>query len=97
MKDAIALADDSIDAPPQAGRNFLERTRTTLRTHRQSRLGLSFHLGIGGDNLLHTDRTNLRVRFSVANLTNRVDSTVLLNIQRDVLPYAARVPAGSRV
>jgi hypothetical protein len=30
-----------------------------------------FDLGIGADNLLHTDRTKLRVRFSVINLTNR--------------------------
>jgi hypothetical protein len=29
-----------------------------------------FDLGIGADNLLHTDRTRLRVRFSVINLTN---------------------------
>jgi carboxypeptidase family protein len=28
-------------------------------------------LGIGADNLLHTDRTKLRVRFSVINLTNK--------------------------
>jgi len=28
-------------------------------------------LGIGADNLLHTDRTRLRVRFSVINLTNK--------------------------
>jgi hypothetical protein len=28
-------------------------------------------LGVGVDNLLHTDRTKLRVRFSVINLTNR--------------------------
>jgi Carboxypeptidase regulatory-like domain len=30
-----------------------------------------FDLGIGADNLLHTDRTRLRVRFSVINLTNK--------------------------
>jgi hypothetical protein len=30
-----------------------------------------FDLGIGADNLLHTDRTKLRVRFSVINLTNK--------------------------
>ena len=30
-----------------------------------------FDLGIGVDNLLHTDRTKLRVRFSVINLTNK--------------------------
>ena len=29
-----------------------------------------FDLGIGADSLLHTDRTKLRVRFSVINLTN---------------------------
>jgi hypothetical protein len=29
-----------------------------------------FDLGLGVDNLLHTDRTKLRVRFSVINLTN---------------------------
>jgi outer membrane receptor protein involved in Fe transport len=28
-------------------------------------------LGIGADSLLHTDRTKLRVRFSVINLTNK--------------------------
>jgi hypothetical protein len=28
-------------------------------------------LGIGVDNLVHTDRTRLRVRFSVINLTNK--------------------------
>ena len=28
-------------------------------------------LGIGADNLLHTDRTKLRVRFSIINLTNK--------------------------
>jgi hypothetical protein len=28
-------------------------------------------LGIGADNLLHTDRTKLRGRFSVINLTNK--------------------------
>jgi len=63
----------------------------------EKRVGISFHFGIGGDNLLHNDRTNLRVRFSVAKLTNSVGSTVLLNVQRDTLPYAARVPVGSRV
>ena len=30
-----------------------------------------FDLGLGVDNLLHTDRTKLRVRFSVLNLTNQ--------------------------
>jgi len=40
----------------------------------EKRVGISFHFGIGGDNLLHNDRTNLRVRFSVANLTNSVGS-----------------------
>jgi hypothetical protein len=30
-----------------------------------------FDLGLGVDNLLHTDKTKLRVRFSVLNLTNR--------------------------
>jgi outer membrane receptor protein involved in Fe transport len=30
-----------------------------------------FDLGIGADNLLHTDRTRVRVRFSVINLTNK--------------------------
>jgi hypothetical protein len=30
-----------------------------------------FDLGVGADNLLHTDRTKLRVRFSVINLTNK--------------------------
>src|SRR5206468_9223573 len=30
-----------------------------------------FDLGIGADNLLHTDRTKLRVRFSVINLSNK--------------------------
>jgi hypothetical protein len=30
-----------------------------------------FDLGIGADNILHTDRTKLRVRFSVINLTNK--------------------------
>jgi hypothetical protein len=30
-----------------------------------------FDLGIGADNLLHTDRTKLRLRFSVINLTNK--------------------------
>jgi hypothetical protein len=30
-----------------------------------------FDLGIGTDNLLHSDRTKLRVRFSVVNLANR--------------------------
>lgn len=30
-----------------------------------------FDLGIGADNLLHTDRTKLRVRFSAINLTNK--------------------------
>jgi len=30
-----------------------------------------FDLGIGVDNLLRTDKTKLRVRFSVLNLTNR--------------------------
>ncbi len=30
-----------------------------------------FDLGIGADSLLHTDRTKLRVRFSVINLTNK--------------------------
>ena len=30
-----------------------------------------FDLGIGVDNLLQTDRTKLRVRFSVINLTNK--------------------------
>ncbi|HEY1308099.1 MAG TPA: TonB-dependent receptor [Vicinamibacterales bacterium] len=30
-----------------------------------------FDLGIGADNLLHTDRTKVRVRFSVINLTNK--------------------------
>ena len=30
-----------------------------------------FDLGVGADNLLHTDRTRLKVRFSVINLTNR--------------------------
>ena len=29
------------------------------------------HLGIGADNLLHTDRTKLRLRFSIINLTNK--------------------------
>jgi len=31
-----------------------------------------FDLGIGADNLLHTDKAKLKVRFSVMNLTNRV-------------------------
>jgi hypothetical protein len=30
-----------------------------------------FDLGLGADNLLHTDRAKLRVRFSVINLTNK--------------------------
>ena len=30
-----------------------------------------FDLGLGVDNVLHTDRTKLRVRFSVVNLTNK--------------------------
>ena len=30
-----------------------------------------FDLGIGADNLLHTDRTKLRVRFSMINVTNK--------------------------
>src|SRR3954462_1844323 len=30
-----------------------------------------FDLGVGADNLLHTDRTKLRIRFSVINLTNK--------------------------
>ncbi len=30
-----------------------------------------FDLGLGVDNLLHTDKAKLRVRFSVLNLTNR--------------------------
>ena len=30
-----------------------------------------FDLGIGVDNLLHTDKAKLRVRFSVINLTNK--------------------------
>jgi hypothetical protein len=29
-----------------------------------------FDLGVGADNLLRTDRTKLRLRFSVVNLTN---------------------------
>jgi hypothetical protein len=28
-------------------------------------------VGIGADNLLHTDRTKLRLRFSIINLTNK--------------------------
>jgi hypothetical protein len=31
-----------------------------------------FDLGLGVDNLLHTARAKLRVRFSVVNLTNRI-------------------------
>ena len=30
-----------------------------------------FDLGLGADNLLHTDKAKLRVRFSVINLTNK--------------------------
>ena len=30
-----------------------------------------FDLGLGVDNLLHTDKAKLRVRFSVINLTNK--------------------------
>ena len=30
-----------------------------------------FDLGIAADSLLHTDRTKLRIRFSVINLTNK--------------------------
>src|SRR3954470_20928865 len=30
-----------------------------------------FDLGVGADNLLHTDRTKLRIRFSMINLTNK--------------------------
>jgi hypothetical protein len=30
-----------------------------------------FDLGVGVDNVLHTDKTKLRVRFSLLNLTNR--------------------------
>jgi outer membrane receptor protein involved in Fe transport len=30
-----------------------------------------FDLGLGVDNLLHADKTKIRVRFTVVNLTNR--------------------------
>ncbi len=30
-----------------------------------------FDIGIGADNLLHTDRAKLKVRLSVVNLTNK--------------------------
>jgi hypothetical protein len=30
-----------------------------------------FDLGVSADNLLHTDRTKLRIRFSVINLSNK--------------------------
>jgi cation transport ATPase len=38
-----------------------------------------FDLGMGVDNLLHSSRTKLRVRFSVLNLTNRRRSTTSLS------------------
>ena len=37
----------------------------------ENRAAPSLRSGIGVDNLLHTDRTKLRLRFSVINLTNK--------------------------
>jgi hypothetical protein len=44
---------------------------TRLRIPAEGTADDLFDLAIGADNLLHTDRTKLRVRFSVINLTRR--------------------------
>jgi hypothetical protein len=56
---------------PRFWRSRLKELLTTCRIRREWRRGTSSTLGIGADNLLHTDRTKLRLRFSIINLTNK--------------------------
>ena len=56
-----------------------------------------FDLGIGADNLLHTEKAKLRVRFSVINLTNKVALYNFLSTfsgTHFVTPRAYQIQAG---
>ena len=56
-----------------------------------------FDLGFGVDNLFHSDKAKVRVRFSVINLTNKQDALQLpVDVLRHAFRDAARLPGAGR-